>query len=125
MESVFIKESLVSPKTILDKEQGIFEICGNSYMSNPILHYSVITEWLSEYVKDPLPETKFIFNLEYVNTATVKLLNDIISTLLSLREKGKKVEIEWHYNDDDEDMIDIGKQYEILNRFPFKWIKKN
>jgi hypothetical protein len=124
MGSIHIKESVVSPKTVLNKDLGVFEISGNSYMSNPVSHYNRVLDWLKEYVKDPLPETNFVFNLEYVNSATIKLLNEIIRVLLKIKETNKGLEILWYYNKDDEDCFDVGKQFEALNKFPFKFVKK-
>ena len=124
MEPIHIKESIVSPRTILDKDLAMFESSGNSYMSNPVMHYSAVLNWLNEYVRDPLPETRFVFNLEYSNSATIKLLNEIIIVLLKIKGTSKKLEIQWYYNDDDEDCIDIGKQFETINKFPFNFIRK-
>lgn len=124
MKPIYIKEALGLPKTVLNKELGIFEICGNSFMSNPFVHYTEVINWLKEYVKNPLPETKFSFDLEYANSATLKLLNDIINILLYIPKINHKLEIIWYYSDDDDDMKDVGKLYEKINKFPFTFIKK-
>lgn len=123
-EALNIKETIVSPGTILDRGRGIFEIIGNSYMSNPLGYYTLIMEWLAVYVKDPLPETKFVFNLEYANSTTKKLLYDVIGLLSQISRQNKKLEIEWYYSDDDEDMIDTGKQFEKSSKLNFVFIKK-
>lgn len=121
MDNLQIEASLVSPKTILDKQKGVFSLVGNSYMSNPTAYYEVVITWLNEYIKDPLPVTNFVMDLEYINTATVKMLNEVVRILISLRDKGKTIHIEWYYQEDDEDMIELGKQYELLNKFKFEW----
>lgn len=121
MDNVEIKESLVSPKVVLNKDSGIFEIRGNSYMSNPTPLYELIENWLKEYVGNPPAKTVFSFDMEYVNTATVKLLSELIKLLVSIRTKEKEIVIKWCCSDDDEDMLELGKQFEKINNFKFEW----
>lgn len=124
MEALKIEESIVSPRTVLDKERGVFEIMGNSYMSNPVGYYDTILDWLNHYLKDPLPYTKFVFNLEYANSTTKKLLYEIICKLTELPKQNKQLEVVWYYSEDDEDMIDTGKHFEKSMKFPFVFVCK-
>lgn len=124
MEALNIEESIVSPRTVLDKERGVFEIMGNSYMSNPVGYYDAVLNWLNCYVRDPLPYTRFVFNLEYANSTTKKLLYDIISKLAELPKQNKQLEVVWYYSEDDEDMIDTGRHFEKCMKFPFIFVSK-
>jgi len=59
-----------------------------------------VFQWLKQYASDPNATTVFVFKLEYTNTASSKMVQDILSAL----EKIKGVTITWYYHADDEDM---------------------
>ena len=56
----------------------------------------------------PKKKTEFIFKYIYFNTATSKLVQDILFKLEFLKEAGHSVNILWYYEQDDEDMYDPG-----------------
>ena len=70
-----------TPTVILDKENNIFEISGRSLPEDVVVFYKPILEWLDEYKNDPLDKTVFNFKLEYFNTASSKLLLDVLLKL--------------------------------------------
>jgi DNA polymerase III delta prime subunit len=111
-----------TPTVTLDKENNIFEISGRSLPEDVVVFYKPILEWLDEYKNDPLDLTVFNFKLEYFNTASSKLLLDVLLKLEDINNDGHEVLVKWHYPDDDEDMEEAGEEYADIVDVPFEQV---
>ncbi|MCQ2250943.1 MAG: DUF1987 domain-containing protein [Bacteroidales bacterium] len=111
-----------TPTVTLDKENNIFEISGRSLPEDVVVFYKPILEWLDEYKNDPLEKTVFDFKLEYFNTASSKLLLDVLLKLEDISNDGNDVLVRWHYPDDDEDMEEAGEEYSDIVEVPFEQV---
>lgn len=123
MNSLIIKPSLDSPAVYLDKEKNIFEIKGKSLPENVNLFYQPIIDWFNEYFKNPNPETDIKFKLDYLNTASSKAILSLLLAFEDAVKNGKMVRVLWNYEEDDEDMKDIGEEYADIIQVPFEIIK--
>lgn len=117
METLKISMTDDTPEIILDKAKGIFKIEGLSLPEDSVEFYSAVFQWIQQYSIAPNPTTKFVFKLEYVNTASSKMVQDILSPL----EKIKGVTIVWYSLKDDEDMKDMGQELSELVETPFEF----
>lgn len=122
MEKIVIEPTTETPKVILDKENSIFEFSGNSLPENVATFFTPIIEWFDEYAQKPNKETKIIFNFEYYNTSSSKMILKLLETCRSIHRNGYNIEVHWHYMDDDEDMIEAGEDYSENIKVPFKFI---
>lgn len=111
-----------TPRIILDPENDIFEISGRSLPEDAAVFYEPILEWLRSYAEAPNDETIVHFRLNYFNTASSKMLLDILLVFEEMHEAGKKVLIKWFYPDEDEDMQEAGEEYEEIVEIPFEHI---
>ena len=111
-----------TPTVTLDKENNIFEISGRSLPEDVVVFYKPILDWLDEYKNDPLDKTVFNFKLEYFNTASSKLLLDVLLRLEDINNDGHEVLVKWHYPDDDEDMEEAGEEYSDIVDVPFEQV---
>jgi len=84
--------------------------------------YEPILEWLEEYADSPLDKTVFNFKLEYFNTASSKLLLDVLLKLEDMFDDGKEILVRWHFPDDDEDMEEAGEEYADIVEVPFEQV---
>ncbi len=121
MENLYIKGSEETPEIIFDKDKPEFRVSGKSYMEDATAHYEQVISWLTSYRKNPNPSTVFKFELEYVNTASSKIVNDIMDELENIFLEDHEVLVEWHYFEDDEDMLELGQEYEEVYEVPFKF----
>ncbi len=110
MEIINLEGTEDTPKIILDRTNKIFEISGRSLPEDSAEFYQPILEWLAEYAKDPLPETIFDFRLEYFNTASSKLILDVLTIL----EDIENTIVHWYFYEDDEDMEEAGEEFSEL-----------
>jgi hypothetical protein len=107
-----------TPRIILDKANGIFEISGRSLPEDSAEFFQPVLDWLDAYQKASNAETNFIFKLEYFNTASSKLILDILSKL----EDIKGTTVLWYFHEDDEDMEEAGEEFSELVDVPFKFL---
>jgi hypothetical protein len=120
METIKIQGTEDTPKIILDVDNDIMEISGRSLPEDVSAFYEPVLNWLKEYSENPLDKTVFNFRLTYFNTASSKLLLDILMILEELKENGHDVLIVWHYPEEDEDMEEAGDEYADIVDVPFE-----
>jgi hypothetical protein len=117
MEILNLEGTEDTPKIILDKGNGIFEISGRSLPEDSAEFYRPVLEWIEQYGEGPNPDTEFVFKLEYFNTASSKLILDVLSAL----EDIKGMKILWYFHEDDEDMEEAGQEFSELVEIPFEF----
>jgi len=122
METLDIKATNDTPRVIFDPENEIFEISGRSLPEDVVSFYQPVLDWLDEYSVHPNKETEFIFRYIYFNTATSKLVQDIIFKLEGMYGSGESVKIQWYFERDDEDMYDMGVEFKENVNIPFEII---
>ncbi|MCB8963874.1 MAG: DUF1987 domain-containing protein [Bacteroidales bacterium] len=122
METIKIMGTDDTPTVILDAENEIFEISGRSLPEDVTAFYDPILGWLDEYASSPNKKTVFTFKLVYFNTASSKLLLDILMKLEQMHESGNDILIRWYYPEDDEDMQEAGEEYADIVDVPFEQV---
>jgi Domain of unknown function (DUF1987). len=120
METIKILGTDDTPTVILDANNEIFEISGRSLPEDVTAFYEPILNWLDEYAQNPNPKTVFTFKLVYFNTASSKLLLDILMRCEHMKEDGADIAIRWCYPEDDEDMQEAGEEYSDIVDVPFE-----
>jgi len=131
MKKLIIEQTSNSPKVILDPENRKFEISGESRPENVNELYMPILEWFDKFDME-LSEDKYFdnkdkfefnFNFEYFNSISAKFILDIFKKIGKLRTKEDAILVIWHYEKDDEVMLEVGKEMSRLVRYPFDYIK--
>ena len=69
------------------------------------------------------PSTVLHIQLEYFNTSSSKCILDLFKKLEVVRTTGNEVVVNWHYEEDDEDMLEAGEDYQAIINIPFKMIQ--
>jgi hypothetical protein len=122
MEALDFRATNDTPKVLLDPENEIFEISGRSLPEDVVSFYQPVLDWLEEYRESPNDYTEFVFKYIYFNTATSKLVQDILIKLEEIHETGHQVQVMWFYEEDDEDMLDLGEEFSENVNIPFEII---
>lgn len=120
MEVIRIEGTEDTPKVELNVQTKIFEISGRSLPEDCAEFYKPVLDWLERYSKTPLDSTDFEIKLEYFNTASSKIILDVLTKLEKVKDAGKKVVIHWYYHEDDEDMEEAGQEFSELVELPFE-----
>ncbi|MEO5603664.1 MAG: DUF1987 domain-containing protein [Cyclobacteriaceae bacterium] len=117
METFNLEGTEDTPRIILDKQNGIFEISGRSIPEDSAEFYKPILAWIEAYGDHPNTSTNFVFKLEYFNTASSKLILDLLYSL----EDIKNLKVEWYFHEEDEDMEEAGQEFCELVEIPFEF----
>ena len=107
-----------TPRIVLDKKKGIMEISGRSLPEDSTDFYKPVLDWIEAYAKDPNPATVFVFKLEYFNTASSKLILDVLYALEDLNG----IKVRWYFHEEDEDMEEAGQEFSELVEIPFEFV---
>ena len=129
MEKLMIEPTLSSPKVILDPEGNKYEFSGESRPENVRSFYMPILEWMEKFGGECSKKgsghksLEFNFNFEYFNSTSAKYILDIFKVLYSIHDGGTKISIKWHYEEDDEDMYEVGVEMSRMSGLSFDYIK--
>jgi len=123
MEPLNIEGTAKTPSVNFSAQEGLIEIKGRSIPENSIEFYKPLVDWLEEYSKSPAALTKVNIQLEYFNTSSSKCILDVFKKLEAIYKAKNDVIINWYYEEDDEDMLEAGEDYQSIIRIPFKMIE--
>jgi hypothetical protein len=129
MRKLMIDQKPSSPKVILDPEKKIFIIAGESRPPDVREFYGQILEWLREYgshlmkSEDKHDPVIFNFNFEYFNSSSGKLILDVCKLLATLHSKGLNITVNWHFEKNDDDMLEAGKEISRIVKIPFEYVE--
>lgn len=123
MENISIEGTPKTPAINFNYDSGLIEIKGRSIPENSIEFYKPMVDWLEKYADSPQTKTEVNIQLEYFNTSSSKCILDVFKKLETIYKADKDVIINWYYEEDDEDMLEAGEDYQSIIRVPFKMIE--
>ncbi|MBL4755563.1 MAG: DUF1987 domain-containing protein [Flavobacteriales bacterium] len=123
MNTINIEATPKTPLVYFDPDKGHIELRGRSIPENSLEFYKSLLDWLDEYGNAPQAVTNVEVQLEYFNTSSSKCILDVFKALEGIHKKGKtEMKINWYYEEDDEDMLEAGGDYEAIVTVPFEKI---
>lgn len=123
MDPIIIEGTPKTPTVNFDASTGKIEIKGRSIPENSIEFYKPLVDWLEAYGSSAQANTVVNIQLEYFNTSSSKCILDIFKKLENIAKAGSNVIINWYYEEDDEDMLEAGEDYQSIIKVPFKMIE--
>ena len=121
-EKLIINPKIDTPKVRFNKTTGELLLEGKSFPPDVKAVFKRVLDWLDEYAKEPAPKTTIKLKLDYFNTASSKILMDILYKIEEIHQAGNEVLVKWYYPDDDEDMKETGEEYSEIIKTPFEQI---
>ncbi len=122
MGPLVIEGTPKTPTIHFDADTGLLEVKGRSIPENSIDFYKPLIEWIDHYGRAPKSKTALHVQLEYFNTSSSKCILDVFKKLEAIRVAGNEVTVLWHYEQDDEDMLEAGEDYAGIINVPFRMI---
>lgn len=123
MENIKIEGTTKTPTVDFDRSSGVLVIRGRSIPENSIDFYKPLVDWIDNYAESPNDLTVLNMQLEYFNTSSSKCILDVFKKLEQINKNGKEVQIQWHYEEEDEDMLEAGEDYDAIIDIDFKMVK--
>jgi len=132
MENLYIESTEYSPKILLDFNKNQFEITGVSRPEDVIAFYELVIYKLERYItkeaqQNDLSNLRFQlkFDLIYMNSASSKYILQILDWFKKLYNKDAKINIDWYYDDVDDQIFEDGEDLSDVIKMPFNLIPRN
>ena len=123
MNELIIEKTVKTPYINFDSQSGILKIEGRSIPENPEEFYTKLFDWSNKYFTNPQNETLINVQLEYINSGSSKFILEFFQLIQKYKSQGINCKINWHYEEDDEAVLELGKHYQSIINVPFKLIE--
>lgn len=119
---LIIDKTTKTPQIIFDPSSNLFEISGRSLPENVVKTYEPVLQWIDQNVGKLQNGAVFSFKVDYLNSASAKMVSLILTKLEEFYKSGIAIEVKWFYNLDDDDIQSEGEIYAKLKKIPIKLI---
>jgi SiaC family regulatory phosphoprotein len=106
---------------------------GVSRPENVMQFYIIVNDWVAEYESQlyknhVLGGKKFtihvIFKFSYFNSASAKQIFIFLESLRRIRMMGYPIDIDWYYDEGDDQMLEDGEELSDAIEIPFNFLEK-
>lgn len=131
MEALIIKETTATPKIEFDLDAKNFVLEGCSRPEDVRDFYAPIINWLNDFKSELSEDLKqehaenplaFKFKFDYFNSSSAKFILDILVLINQIHAEGLNIRIDWHYDESDDDMKEVGEELSEVVDFPFEYV---
>lgn len=119
MNNLVLEPSAKTPQVEF-KSDGNLLVRGRSIPENSVEFYQPILDWIEAYASSPSASTKVNMQLEYFNTSSSKCILDLFKKLETVTDT--EMNIYWYYEEDDEDMLEAGEDYDAIINLNFNMV---
>lgn len=119
MSSIRLESTAKTPEVEFVQEPLTMSISGRSIPENSIEFYKPLMDWVDDNLPGVAADVTISIRLEYFNTSSSKCLMDLLKRV---EKTGVNATVAWYYEDEDEDMLEAGEDYDAIINIPFKLI---
>lgn len=121
MQGYFIRSSRVTPSVYFNPNKELLDLRGKSSPENPLNFYGSLLLNIDKYAEI---KGNITVNLafEYFNTSSSKCIFNLLRKLDEISQLGKRVIVNWYYENDDEDMLEAGEDYSSFFGYEFNFV---
>lgn len=126
LEDYFINKTRKTPevKFNYDSSNSVLRLKGPSIPEDTENFYKPLLNYIEEYCKIPSNKTIIEIDLDYFNHGSTKIFLKIFEKFKDLYKSSKKVQINWYYNEGDDEMMESGESFKSITKIPFRMIEK-
>ena len=108
-----------TPTVVATLQPFSLELSGRSIPENSIAFYQPLMDWVEAHCGNVEDQLEINIRVEYFNTSSSKCLMDLLKRV---EATGCAARVNWYYEDDDEDMLEAGEDYDAIIDLPFRLI---
>ncbi len=124
MKDLVIEKTYSTPAVNFEVKTGMLRIEGRSIPENPSVFYDPLTSWINEYFQTEVnSSTKLDIKLDYINSGSSKSILAMLKSIKSFCDVGKACQVNWHFEEDDESIRDLGKHFKSVLKMPFNLVE--
>lgn len=119
MDALIIEATEFTPRVSFEPTTRTIEFDGVSRPENVSAFYTRVIDWMTGYESElyknkVLGGKKFdvnvIFKFSYFNSASAKMIYALLESLQRIKNMGYIVNVDWYYEDGDDQMHDDGEE---------------
>ena len=122
MEELVIKQKKDAPGIIC--RGGYISMKGNSILADPKSFFQPVTDWVEKYIVAPADSTSIDLEFDYVDTASVQSVFSVLKLLKKIPHHEKRVVVNWHYELDDPELLEIGEIMQTRLGLNFNFVEQ-
>ena len=131
IQTFYIEGTEFTPEIKFEPE-GNFMMAGVSRPEDVAKFYEKPILWLKSYKEEILDHSDnkykfskihFIFKLKYFNSASAKHILKMLDILKGYENIGMEIEVDWYYDEVDEQLLEDGQDLSDAIEIPFNFIK--
>ncbi|HAR19304.1 MAG TPA: nuclear pore complex subunit [Cytophagales bacterium] len=119
MEQLLLEPKAKTPLVHFDNKTGVMFLKGMSCSENSLEFYKPVLDWVERYGKSPLESTILNIEFKYFNTSSAKCILDVLEKFANIYNMGNNVVFNWHYEKNDEEMLEAGENFSEILGIPF------
>lgn len=124
MDNLVKEGQINTPSIDFNSETGVLKLFGRSIPENPLKFYQPIENWIEKFLQTNPFNIEFQIHLDYLNTHSTECVLILIKKLETYtKQSNAKSKIVWNFDEDDEDMQDLGEDLDSLTTIPFEYIE--
>ena len=104
-------------------KSGYIELTGCSILNNPNVFFKPLRNWISDYLKNPNKVNVVNIKIEYLDSASTKQIFEILKSIENLNGEETSIKIDWYYDINDPEILEIGEILAGRVRIPFEFIQ--
>ncbi|MEQ9423327.1 MAG: DUF1987 domain-containing protein [Cyclobacteriaceae bacterium] len=119
----YIEPTASTPFITFNPTSGILEFKGKSSPENAPKFFQQVDEWFEDDSFTGHDSITINMGLTYFNTSSCKCLFMIFRKLSNLQSMGKDINVNWYFEEDDEDMMEAGEDFSEIFNMQFNMIE--
>lgn len=121
MDNLIIEKTQQTPE-ISFQTNGELSIKGISTPHNVQKFYQPVFDWLREYKNSEPAKVNLVLEMEYLNTSSSRMFVELLLIVNSFKTQRTDVKITWRYEEDDEDILDLGEDLRLSSKSEFDFV---
>lgn len=119
MSAIRLEGTSKTPQVEFKTAPLSMSISGRSIPENSIAFYTPLMEWIDHHLTDGNDSVDISIRLEYFNTSSSKCIMDLLKRV---EKSSVNATVSWYYEEEDEDMLEAGEDYDAIIDLPFRLI---
>tara|TARA_B100000497_G_scaffold121055_1_gene150271 strand:+ start:906 stop:1277 length:372 start_codon:yes stop_codon:yes gene_type:complete len=119
MTEIFLEGTAKTPEVKFSIDPISMSLSGRSIPENSIEFYKPLLDWVDNSIQAQDQVICISVKLEYFNTSSSKCLMDLFKRI---EKVAPAASVDWYYEEEDEDMLEAGEDYDAIIDIPFRLI---
>ena len=108
----------MTPEILFEPEKGFLLMKGKSSPENALDFFTPLLDFIPRI--NTLSRLEILFQIEYFNTSSSKCIFLVFKEFEKLHKSGIEINVNWYADEDDLDLIEIGRDIQDLTGLSFQ-----